>query len=798
MATASISGITMPEQRVSFKTKQSSDWSRNMANYIVSLALSCNDKTRTEEFLNMANGKVSEEMYEYVLKTYGLNKEFKNENILNNLRDIDILQPIKDKYLGEFISSYNNYQVYTDDPDAVFNRNKDFGDKVNKAMSQMLINKLNEQGVDTGQESKPVEDISSMLKKFISEWNDERVEEAQHRLNLLNNVIDAKLKYNQLYYYWWACEEAYTFRTIHKGNLLFEVVPPTEYYRIPSDNYYVEDDEAGCRFFSRSLYSILDMYSDYLKKSDIEYLKTITNETISIDSHVELLRSRFIENGMSEHDYMNNSDTLFNTFKNHNCFRNPDSIPMVHYVFTTEVKVGYLICLGEDGLPTERLVDEDYELDTDNGDISIKWEWLQQKYQGEIIGYKSSNNSYEAIYTKVRPIDVQRELFTDLNITKSPYNGLSYIHKDSESKPIPYRINPYLALIRIYHYQIERAINSWKSILTIPQSVLSDDDTMTVEERLAKMNGDSLLVFDDTTVGANALQAMKELSTSATYNYVNTLLSLLTNIKQEAWEVCNMTATRMGNQAPYQGKSVSEDSLAQTQISSSWSLEMFNSFRAKDYLANYDISKIAWAEGKSGSYIDESTNEAVYVEVDPLKHLGTNIGINVGNSRLLDEKLKAMKQIAFNASQNGDSDLAVEATLNDNLQVLREKIIKATEAKKLWEQQMNDSKNQAIMQAAQVNKEAAQIKLDGELQIKQMEIDSVRERALIDQQTQLLVWEQRLKVDTNGNGYIDEMEAYGDAINKNRIAMEQLQLKREELQLKRKIAEDNKNKSKKD
>ena len=48
---------TLPDQRVSFKTKQTVKWSMNMANYVVTLAVGSNDKTRTARFLNMANGE---------------------------------------------------------------------------------------------------------------------------------------------------------------------------------------------------------------------------------------------------------------------------------------------------------------------------------------------------------------------------------------------------------------------------------------------------------------------------------------------------------------------------------------------------------------------------------------------------------------------------------------------------------------------------------------------------------------------------------------------------------------------
>lgn len=787
----------LPEQRVSIKTKQSKNWSKSMADYVIQLAISCNDKSKTTKFLSMANGKVDKDMYEYVLRTFGTKdeeiKESKNHRkLIADLREINLLQPIKDTYLGEFITSYNNYQVYTDDPDTVFLRNRAFGEEIYEIMNQMLINELNAQGVDTGSKSKPTPDIDKMFDKFLQEWDDKRAEDAQNRLNLLNNDIDAKLKYNQAYYYWWACEEVYTYRSIHKNSVLLEVISPLDYYRIDSGNTYVEDDDYGMHISYKSLYQILDLYEEHLTSEDIKFLKGYTSRDITSETRLGLLRSRCIENGMSDEDFIAGSNSITNTLNN------PDLIPVVHYVAKTEVKVGYLTFNNAQGELEETLVDESYILQPELGDISIEWDWIQQVWEGECIGYNlGSNLNIESIYTKFRPIAIQREKVTNLNVCKLPYNGLSYIHKDSEKAPIPARVNPYIALYRIYHYQIEKAIQKWKAIITIPQSILTENQDMSLEQRLAYMESENLLVFNDAEVNANTLQSMREIATTATYNYVNTLYQLLRGIKEEAWEQANMTPTRAGNQKAYQGKSVTEASLDQAAISNSWSLEMFNMFRGRDYLANYDYSRVAWSNGKQGSYTDESTNELKRVEVNPMEHVSLNIGINVGNNKLLDEKLRAMKELAFSASQGGEFELATEAILNDNLQVLKRNILNAQESKRAYEQQMNESKNQATIQAQEIARQTQAEKNQHESTMKEMEINGKLQERLIDQETQLLVWDLRLQQDTNGNGYIDDEESLNsqEAIEKAKIEREKLNIKYQELAIKReqmKIAKQNK------
>ena len=41
------------------------------------------------------------------------------EDLPGKIRDVDFITPIKEKYIGEFINTYNNYQVYNADIDVV-------------------------------------------------------------------------------------------------------------------------------------------------------------------------------------------------------------------------------------------------------------------------------------------------------------------------------------------------------------------------------------------------------------------------------------------------------------------------------------------------------------------------------------------------------------------------------------------------------------------------------------------------------------------------------------------------------
>ena len=153
--------VQQPDQYVSSHFKMTDKkWGMAMTNFVIDLASSFNNKSETQKYLDAANGIVDKDTYKYVLATYN-SEQGKKELMPGSIRDVDFLKPIKDRYMGEFISAYHNYQVFSNDPDVVFKRNAKIGAKVYEMLMQQLVNELNAQGTDTGKESKEVPDIEN-------------------------------------------------------------------------------------------------------------------------------------------------------------------------------------------------------------------------------------------------------------------------------------------------------------------------------------------------------------------------------------------------------------------------------------------------------------------------------------------------------------------------------------------------------------------------------------------------------------------------------------------------------------
>lgn len=741
--------LIVPDQRVSNSVKQSEKWYIPNCNYWINIAIGQNDKTITQKFLDAANGLVDKKTYEYVSKNY-IDKIGEKATLYGEIRDVDFLTPIKERYMGEFINMFSNYQVFNNDPSVVLARNKVLANKVMAYCNQEIINKLNKNGFDIGQKTVDQDSLENIIDEVLNEWIDDITITTQKRLELINTLVEAKDKYQQCYFYWWACEECYTYREVYKGDVYLTIVSPLEYYRIDSGNRYVEDDDAGVRIYKMTIPQIIDRFRDELSDKELTYLKdiyTVTNKFDFPDGIVQIYnKANFAE----RKSILNtNRDALINESKVWH-----KEVDVYHYVWKTEIKQGILKYQDLLGNIVERVVDSDYEFDPSRGDIDIDWQWINQVWEGWRIG-----GCHTGVYIKPRPIEVQRERFNNYSDCKLPYNGIVGLNKDNIRNPIPFRILPYLALYRIYTLQQERAVAKFKSWLLFPESILSDSPDMTTEERLAIANKDSFLPFDDTDASPNSLQSIREVATASMNNYVQMLENLKQSLKLEAWEAANMNNARFGDAKEYAGKAVNESNYSQAMTGSVWSLECFNLFRQRDYIANIDYSKFAWIDGKQGSYVDPNTNKVIIVDLDGVSDFSSNIGIDIRNNSDVQNKLNMMKELAFSAGQNDQMEVAIEAITSNNINEISKNIKKAIVAKREYEMAMQKAQQEAQAQVEQIVSQREQNKQmfesqENELNRKhEIELETMKINAEKD------IWNMRLRVDSNGNGHIDKDEA---------------------------------------
>ncbi len=679
-----------PDQRVKENEKKSEEWYIACTNYIIDRATSEKNLTETIENLKLANGIVNHESIGYVLKAYGkhVQDKAKETKFPAHIREIDIITPIRERYLGEYIKQYHNYQVYIHDSDSVFMRNQELA----KAVQVKLFNKFNELLETQDEAALEGLDLEKFAAEFVEEWVDERVIKGQRRLNLINDLTSASVKYIQGFFYWWATDECYSYRDVRYNELHKEIVSPLEYYRVDSGNIFVEDDDMGMRRYKMSINQIIDNFRNDISEEDLIYLKNLlnkysTNDGISIP--VGILKNR---KSFEMYDFANSASG--NNLDVTDASRLMD---VYHCVWKTETLIKKLKYVDfNTGEVKEIEVSQDYKLDEAEGDISIEKDWINETYESYRFGGK-----FEGVYLPAKPIKVQRQEVNNSSVCKLPYNGISGILANVVKNPIPKRLSPYQLLLRLYHHQREKAIAKFKTFNLMPESILLDSDEMTMDERFAYATIDDILPFNDSELEPSVLQAIKSLYNQGAERYISILSEVIESLKRDAMDIANMNEQRYGDIGQQAGKSVTEYAITKATTGSILMFEMYNKFREREYMADLDWSKAAWIDGKQGSYIDPQTKEVTYIDIDGVADLGTNYGVFIKNSALEEEKLKMYRELAFSASQGGNYSVAADAIHSENSTEIRRLIKKEEEARKEYERSIQQSQNELQQQLAQ-------------------------------------------------------------------------------------------------
>lgn len=761
-----------PDVFASENVKRGLKWTKAMCDWVIGTAISNNDKDRIKTFLDAANGIVDPATYKYVMATYN-SVNGKKEDLPGQIRDVDFITPIKEKYIGEFINTYNNYQVYNADIDAVTKRNKDLRIALDTLLRQQFINIMNANGVDTGQPSKEVPNAEEFIRDFSEKWLDDIAYQGQKTLNLLNSLTNAEEKYIQAFYYWFTTESVYSYRDVRYNDVDFQIISPLEYYRIDSGNLFVEDDNEGMRMFDININDIIGEYQEILSKKDIGYLKDIiaNRENTGIyEITPMLLRSR----DLADYDEIQNVAPIHSI--------SPTGIiKAYHCVFKVPMRRGILTYRTQAGDIEQRIVNDDYVPDASIGDLDLTYTWVLQCWEAYRFG-----ESDWGIYTKAQPIIVQREEVNNINHCKLPYNGLNRIMLLNDPKPIPYRLLPYLALYRLYTLMEERTISKFKSWLLVPESILADTGEMSMAERLDTANRDGNLIYDDSEIAKQqvALQNFREVANTAMINYLTTINQVKQSIKQEAYELANMNDQRAGDIQARAGKAVTEMGLNQALMGSVWMLKIFDSFRSRDMMANLDAAKIAWIDDKQGTYVDPNTGKAVQVYVNGLDFVNSNLGIFVGNSAELNEQVRKLEEIAFGAAQNGNYDIAAEAVCNHDVPSLRKFIKEAAEAQRKFELEKERIQGDYNKQIEEMRNANAQAQRQFEAEQSQLDRDSKEKIAADTNLTNIIITDSKLQVDKNGNDYISEDEAEDNTLD-SYLKLTKLNMDRDKLQLER-------------
>lgn len=723
--------------KVSLQEKQKEKWYIDAIDSIIdySTSMDFNDMVTVRKDMELSRGNVDITFILEALKPYIPVEERKelevNHNLYNvkggetnsagkipelgYLSTIDFINQIRERYIGEYLRQFSEFQAYNRDPLAVVEFNEQLKKSIKAAVEEAIV-KMIEEGM-TDDELKEV-DIEKKEKEFRDKWVDKKTIEYQNRLNLLNDLTNADIKYAQAFSHFFATERVCTYREIIGTNIVKEIVNPDEYYRIPNNiSPFIKDDVGGVRIYKLNLREIVTKFKERITKKDIDYIKDIIENRKSGDGYSVpgyLLQDRLVDLRAL------NASEIYT-------FSKTDNVDVYHITVQSIIPIQILTYVDMlDGSIKKMEVDKDYELDEEIGDLILEAVDTFEVIDMYRIGEKSSG-----LYIKPEALPVQ--------VGCLPYNGATGYLGMMLCNPVPRRVAGLQALYKFYTVQQQREVAKYKNWTIIPESILGDTEEMTRIERLEYAKKDSTLFIDDEEANANTLQTLRTLIAQGAERYIETLSNLRDGVRKEAMDIAGMNEQRYGDVNPNAGKATTEYAITRATTASIGLFFTFNQVREQDAMLDLAYSKQLWKQGFKGSYFDRNTKKVVYVEIPPEEDHPSDIGVFVKNSTDEMEKKQKLQDLAFAAAQNGELDLAVEALDAEGFTEIKKLIKDNAEAKRKLEKQMAEYQEQMRVQVEQLVNQREEGKMAHEKELKTYEEEMENLRTTIDSDTAVLV-----------------------------------------------------------
>lgn len=764
--------VHFPAQRVSGSTKRKAEWYANCIDYVIDAGLSFNDRVDTETKLSILRGDIPDSFYKKTLNPYNSANE-KYTRFPATMRNLDIMSDIIRRYVSEYFKGVHEFVVGALNPDIVIKKNAKLKEYIGQLAQQAFQQEFEkqyqamvQQAQQQGQDPNTINPQQAMPdpEKFIAEFNEKYIDDESKQGQDLLDYVRAMTKDNFIYlsafFNFVSLGECYSYADVRGDKIFKENVPVTEAYPIPNNQFFVEDHDMFARRMLLSYQQIMDMFDDNLTKEDKYFLeehygKASYNGTVAQLNWTQMFERYpdVCQKFTKEEREIFKREPVTIYADNNNLFE------VWHVVWRGEAKRGILTYVNEIGMQSTRIVEEDYKLNPELGDIDIEWTYEPQVYEGYRIGSR-----YTSIYPiKARPIAFNRN-------GKLPYNGIMEVIPFMGKFSIIKLITPYQIMRNIIAYHREMVIAKNKMlILLMPESLVADD----TEDRIYKMAADGVLYFDDSE-DTNSLKAQQiRLLNANMGDYITQLTNLMDSIKLEAREMVDMNMQRYGDIAQSAGAATTQEAIARSSMGMVVLVQMFDEFRKADYDRDIDYCKLAYIDGLDTSYWDELGNRRfLSLDIDTFVH--ADYCTTVRNDAKELDKINQLRQWAFSAAQNGDLDMALAAIAGDNVSQIKATVTKFMDIKRQHEEQMQ--------QAEQMMKQE-------ELQAKLQEIEAKGVQDRLTKELQY-AYEMQLKyidVDmsmlTAGSGNDEAMTRIKQMSEDNKRVIEQsrLALEREKL-----------------
>lgn len=459
-------------------------------------------------------------------------------------------------------------------------------------------------------------------------------------------------------------------------------------------------------------------------------------------------------------------------------------ISVKHIQFKGLRKVGWLDYIDEQTgeLITEFLVDENYTIDKDNGDVYIKWEWIPETYEVWKIG--------KDIYKNMGPVEGQIKDPDNLKESKLSYYGAIYDRTNSIPTSVMDRMKVYQYYYNIVMYRLELLLASddGRKILMNINAVPS---TMGVQKWQHFMKSSPFLWFNTEEEGManqDVNTVAKEINLSLASD-ISKYINILEYLEEKCGKSIGVTDPVLGQVSPSEKVTNNQQSLVQTQYMLEPYFDLHNQVKKNVMQGLLDTGKVAFSREDAPEYLnyiaDDMSVEMFKINKDLLA--SETLGLFVEDSTSADEVKESLERLAHAAMQNQTVELSdvIKVIKSDSLTTAEEELTLGEQKKAEKEQEKQEREHQQNLELEDKKEELA--KKDHERTLEEIRVKEEEKRETdIAKQTILAAGFNENK-DMDNDGELDVLEIARDGVNADIQIREQ---KRKDLELAHKIKDD--------
>ena len=386
-------------------------------------------------------------------------------------------------------------------------------------------------------------------------------------------------------------------------------------------------------------------------------------------------------------------------------YNDNSSIKVLHCVWKSLRKIGFLYYKDDNEEIQMMLVDENYILNEENNDIKIEWEWIPEVYETWKIKLGKS------IYVNMRPIPGQFKDLDNLYNCKLPYYGAIYDNMNSQETSIMDRLVVYQYYYNIVMFRLELLIASdkGKKVLMNINSV-PDSSGFDIEKWSYFFESTPYMWFDtnenkDNYADANTVAKVVDLSLVSD---IKKYIEIAEYLRQQAGRSVGITEQIEGQIGANEAVRNAQQAITQSSHILELYFELHNHVKKNVLQALLEVAKIAYSQSKKEKLnyvLDDMSRKTIDLDIGLLDN--STLGLFVSNSAKAEETKELIRQLAHAALQNQKIELS------DVISVLRQNgIVEAEETLKVAEKQKRDfemSKQQQMIDAqAEESKRVAQ------------------------------------------------------------------------------------------